>query len=627
MPAMRILTLMTGLALLAACGGGGGGGATTPTAPPPPPAGSINVSDIQGSGAASPLEGQTVTVTGQVTGDFQEGDSDDRRNLGGFYLQDGPPDANVDTSDGVFVFDGDTPPLDVDVGDIVEVTGQVAEFFGETQVNATAVRVIGTGNLIPAPINLPVVGTTTNSDGGLIADLERYEGMLVEFTGALTVTDLRELEQFGEITLSQGGRLYQFTNSNAPDATGYNAHKESNARRTIVLDDGLRTRNPDEIHYLNAGNTNDYSIRSGDTLTGLTGNLRYSRGSGGNGDETWRLMPTMDPEFVSANPRPGAPAVGGSIRVAAFNVENFFTTIDAGQDDCGPSGNEGCRGADSAAEYTRQLDKIVTALALLDADIVGLVELENNADASLIALVDALNARVGSGTYTHVDTGIIHDDVIKTGFIYRIADIDTVGDFALLDRSVDSRFNDARNRPALAQSFSVSATGAVFTLAINHLKSKGSPCDEDGDPNLGDGQGNCNMTRTNAAAALADWMAADPTGSGDDDFLILGDLNAYTREDPLTAFANAGLVNLLDSTTNPYSFTFDSQAGALDHAVASASMATQVVDTIEWHINADEPDLHDYNLEFGRDPALFDASTPYRASDHDPVVVGLEPSN
>ena len=121
MPAMRILTLMTGLALLAACGGGGGGGTTTPTPTPPPPSGGTLVSDIQGSGATSPLAGQTVTVRGQVTGDFQEGDGDDLRNLGGFYLQDGPPDSDFDTSDGVFVFDGDTPPLDVDVGDVVEV--------------------------------------------------------------------------------------------------------------------------------------------------------------------------------------------------------------------------------------------------------------------------------------------------------------------------------------------------------------------------------------------------------------------------------------------------------------------------------------------------------------------------
>jgi predicted extracellular nuclease len=51
------------------------------------------------------------------------------------------------------------------------------------------------------------------------------------------------------------------------------------------------------------------------------------------------------------------------------------------------------------------------------------------------------------------------------------------------------------------------------------------------------------------------------------------------------------------------------------------------VGTIEWHINIDEAPLLDYNLEHGRDPALFDASTPYRAADHDPIIIGLELTN
>ena len=87
---------------------------------------------------------------------------------------------------------------------------------------------------------------------------------------------------------------------------------------------------------------------------------------------------------------------------------------------------------------------------------------------------------------------------------------------------------------------------------------------------------------------------------------------------------SAGFTSLFDVQSNPYSFIFDAQAGALDHAIASASLVPQVVDTIEWHINADEPALLDYNLEHGRDPALFDPDSPYRVSDHDPVVVGLD---
>lgn len=573
------------------------------------------------------MVGQTVTVTGLVTGDFQEGDGDTGRNLGGFYLQDAPPDFNLDTSDGIFVFDGDSPAVDVDAGDLVQVQGEVTEYFGETQLHLTSVRVVGEGSVIPTPINLPVSGTTTNSDGDIIADLERFEGMYVRFTDPLTVTELWNLERFGTVTLSEGGRLYQFTNGNAPDADQYEAHKESNARRSIKLDDGLRNQSPTVVRFLNAGNTADYSIRAGDRITDLVGNLRYSRGSGGSGDETWRLMPTGDPEFESLNPRPAAPSVNGAIRVASFNTRNFFSNIDTGADACGPQSDQSCRGADSNVELTRQLGKIVAALTMLDADIIGLVELENNADASLSTIVDAVNAAIGSTDYAYVDTGSIHDDAIKTGFVYRATTISALGDFAILDRSVDSRYNDSRNRPALAQTFTVDSTGAAFTVVVNHFKSKGSSCSADGDPNLNDGQGNCNITRTNAAAALADWVGTDPTGSGDPDFLIIGDLNAYTREDPLAAFDSAGFTSLLGAAPNPYSYVFDGQAGALDHAVATPSLVPQVAESTVWHINVDEPPLLDYNLEHGRDPALFDANSPYRASDHDPVIIGLDLAN
>jgi predicted extracellular nuclease len=166
-----------------------------------------------------------------------------------------------------------------------------------------------------------------------------------------------------------------------------------------------------------------------------------------------------------------------------------------------------------------------------------------------------------------------------------------------------------------------------MTVVVNHLKSKGSSCESSGDPNTGDGQGNCNATRSNAATALADWVNNDPTGSGDPDVLVIGDLNAYLMEDPLTALKDAGLTSLLEAKPDPYSFIFDAKAGALDHALVTPSLAGQVRETIEWHINADEPQLLDYNLENGRDASLFDPSSPFRASDHDPIIIGLDLSN
>lgn len=626
MRAKPIILNLVSLALfpLAACGGSDGGAPTVPVTPAP---GSTLISDIQGRAASSPLIGQVVTITAVVSGDFQENDGATASNLGGFYLQDEVPDGDAATSDGIFVFDGTNPSTDVNVGDRVTVTGTVNEYFGETQISDPSVTIVGSGSIPATDVALPVDGTSTNSDGDLIPDLERYEGMLVRFPQTLSITNLRNLEQFGSVGLSADGRLFQFTNSNTPDAARYQAYKSLTARRGIELDDGLRSANPVNVRYLFAGNTADYSIRAGDTISGVTGNLRYSRGSGGNGDETWRIMPTADPRVLSMNPRPGPPVVGGTVKVASFNVLNFFSTVDTGQNACGPQGNDNCRGADSNAELDRQLAKIVSALAIMNADIVGLIELENNSDASLRMIVDALNARIGSADYAFLDTGTIHEDGIKTGFVYKTSTIGLVGSFAILDRSVDPRFNDDRNRPALAQSFERLANGAVVTLVVNHLKSKGSPCDADGDANLGDGQGNCNRARTDAAAAIADWIATDPTSSNDSDYLIIGDLNAYTQEDPLIALQDAGLVNLLGSQSNAYSFVFDAQAGALDHAIASASLVPQVVETIEWHINADEPSLLDYNLEHGRNPALFDADSPYRASDHDPIIVGIDLSD
>jgi len=611
--------------LLAACGGDGSISTSPPPPPGPPP---TSIPAIQGNGPASSLVGQDVTVGGVVTGDFQSNDGDPQHDLGGFFIQ-SIPDADFVTSDGIFIFDGSTPATDVDAGDSVEVTGTVNEYFGETQITASSVRVVGVGAILPIPVNFPALGTASNSDGDLIADLERYEGMLIRLPQSMTVTSSRDLERYGEVQLSSGGRPVQFTNGNAPDATAYGQHVADVASRRIVLDDGRNAMNPTPVRYLNAGVAPAYSIRLGDTITDVTGNVRYSRGSGGAGIETWRLVPTSSPLFDTRNPRPGAPAIGGALRITSFNADNFFTTTDSGQRICGPSGNGSCRGAGSDAEYDRQLAKLVTALVMVDADIVGLIELENNASASSQAIVDAINAVLGAGSYGFVDTGTIGGDAIKVGFVYRTATVTPQGAFAILDSNVDARFDDNRSRPALAQTFMQDSDGAVLTVVLNHLKSKGSDCDSAGDPDTGDGQANCNLTRSNAAAAIADWVALDPTTSGDPDYLVLGDLNAHVAEDPLSILKSAGFTNLVEAAngSGAYSFNFDGQAGALDHALASPSLVPQVAATIEWHINADEPALIDYNLDAGRDPALFDDTTPYRFSDHDPVIVGLDLTN
>lgn len=587
-----------------------------------PPGAVLPIATVQGTGPASRFAGRPVTIRGIVSGDFQDDDGDDTGNLGGFFVQSLP---GSEPHAGLFVFDDRGPGVDVGVGDVVVVDGTVQEHFGETQLVAREVTIERRGDATPVVLDLPASGVVYDEDGNPVADLERYEGQLVRIPGPLVVTDLYELERFGAVKLALGQRLFQFTNGNAPDPAQYDAHRRDNARRSIVLDDGRRESGVSPIRYLHGGAPPGGALRVGDTVPEVTGNLRYSRGSGARGAPAWRLMPVREPEFVATNPRPGDPVVQGTVRVASFNVLNYFATIDRGRPVCGPT-NDGCRGADSGDEQRRQLAKIASALAMMRADIVGLIELENDISASLDDIVDALNRRIGADRYRALATGTIGAGPIKTGFVYDRSSMSPQGSFALLDASVDARFDDGRNRPALAQTFDTVTGSARLTVIVNHLKSKGSACDEAGDVNAGDGQGNCNGVRTAAAAALADWAGSDPTGSGDPDVLVIGDLNAYLAEDPLRTLRSAGLVNLLERSDGPpaYSFVYDGQSGALDHALATPSLLPQVTGVVEWHINADEAPLHDYNLEHGRDPALFDAAAPYRSSDHDPVIVGLE---
>jgi hypothetical protein len=230
--------------------------------------------------------------------------------------------------------------------------------------------------------------------------------------------------------------------------------------------------------------------------------------------------------------------------------------------------------------------------------------------------------------YAYIATGAIGSDAIRDGLIYQPASVTPVGPFAILDTSVDPRFNDDKNRPVLAQTFQENGTDDddLVTVAVNHFKSKGSPCDDVGDPDIGDGQGNCNLTRTAAAEALADWLLTDPTGSGDPDFLITGDLNAYAMEDPITTLEAAGYTDLMEVflgtgfNAGAYSFNFFSQSGYLDHGLVNDTLLAQVTGAAFWHINADEPRALDYN-DFNQ-PDLFNPD-PYRSSDHDPVLVGI----
>lgn len=563
------------------------------------------IGSVQGSGDASPLNGSVVRVEGIVVGDFQTGGFD------GFYLQ-GEPDGDPATSDAVFVYknDPDNTPgngegaLDVSVGDVVNVAGAVSEFQGLTEITIADMEVCETGGQLPEPVTLTLPATDQQR--------EALEGMYVTVEQPLTIIEYFEFARFGTIDVALD-RQYQPTatfDAGSPEAIALAA---ANLAERITIDDGRSAQNPTPaLHPDGEEFSLTNTFRGGDVLTSVTGVLDQ-RVRSGDSLTGYGIQLTQPAGFEAKNPRPAVPEVGGSLTVSSFNVLNYFTTLNS-------------RGALTQEEFDRQEAKIVAALADIDADVFGLMEIENNGTA-VATLAAALNEKIGSDVYGYVDTGVIGTDEIATAFLYKKSTVAPVGDFAILTTADDPRFLDTYNRPALAQTFEELASGAVVTISVNHLKSKGSDCTAVGDPDAGDGQGNCNGVRTRAALAISDWLASDPTGQGTgDSSLIIGDLNSYDKEDPIQAFEAAGYTDLLlkYQGEDAYTYAFDGQLGYLDHALASGGLVDQVTGAAPWNINADEPSILDYSMQFKQpaEDALW-APDPYRSSDHDPVLVGL----
>jgi uncharacterized protein len=609
--------------LFAGCGGVRSGAVARAQGPADCARPFTRIGDIQGKEAISPLTGQQVVTQGVVIGDY-EGAAPALR---GFYIQDPRGDGDATTSDGIFVFNGDRD--DVGINEIVRVAGTVDEVREQTQITASSIVACGTGRVEPTEVTLPL---------GLATYLERYEGMLVRLPQTLYVTGHYQLGRYGEVVLSSGERLPQPT-SVAPPGDAARAVQSANDVNRIILDDASQEQNPAVIAYarggapLSAANT----LRGGDHVTGLTGVLTQTSASASSGDIAYRIRPAAAGDdvvatFVGANPRAAPPQVGGNLRIASFNALNYFNTFDSCTLGVG-GGATPCRGAENAVEFERQWRKVVSAIVAMDPDILGIIEMENDgyaAGSAIAHLVDRLNEATQAGRFAFIDadagTGqqnALGTDAIKVGLIHKTR-VSPVGRTAVLNSAafVNAGESAPRNRPSLAQAFAQPDGGRVVVV-INHFKSKGSPCDA---PGAGDGQGHCNAARTVAARELLGWLTTDPTGTGEPDVLILGDLNAYVQEDPITVMTDAGYTDLLTSSDDrTYTYVFDAQWGYLDHALASASLRAQVTGAAAWHSNADEPSVLDYNTNFrsaAQQTTLYSAD-PFRSSDHDPVIVGL----
>ncbi|GAA3341849.1 ExeM/NucH family extracellular endonuclease [Amorphoplanes nipponensis] len=573
------------------------------------------IADVQGTGAATPLAGTRVTVEGVVTADHRTG------GYNGIYVQTAGSGgdravAAGTASDGVFVFlpTGTAPA--VAVGDLVRVSGTANEFNGFTQVSIAAksdVQVCAHDAPLPAPVPL---GLPLADDAR-----ESAEGMLVAPVGAYTVSDVYNTNRYGEIVLAAGNHPARVPTDVARPGTEAAAQvKAANKLGRILLDDGRTT------NLASAGLAPPYlsksdPVRVGDTVEAFGPSVLAF------GFNEWRLQPTTPVDadtpavsrtrFKDSNPRTAAPAeVGGDIRLASFNVLNYFVHF----------GGE-ARGAADAAALAKQQAKIVSAITALDADVVALMEIENSVrfeandpQLALKTLVGALNAVDGAGTWDYVRSPAelpapAQQDLITTAIIFKPAAVTPKG----AARSVNDETVWSNAREPIAQTFT---SGAVtFTVVANHFKSKSASTPPSGDNvDSGDGQGPYNGDRVRQANSLAAFVDQLKTGSGSDKVLLLGDFNAYTQEDPLQALYDKGFTDVhTTGAPGKYSYVFGGEAGSLDHGLATASLAERVTGVDIWNINSVESYAYEYDVY-----APFYDAGPYRASDHDPVVIGLE---
>ncbi|WP_154223660.1 ExeM/NucH family extracellular endonuclease [Marinicella rhabdoformis] len=570
---------------------------------------SVTIAEVQGDGAKSPLLGQKVTVEGVVVGDFQG-----KGALEGFYLQSLKADDNPKTSEAVFVHHSKT---DVSLGSHVVVHGMVSERHDLTQIHSAMI-----GDVCAEQVPLPEATAITLplSD----KNLEPFEGMRVTLPQQLTVTDTYSFAKHGQITLS-AGRLFSATQVAMPGADAKKVMLQ-NAMNQIKLDDGKNKSFADQtitVDHVGKRFSAKNPVRLGYQVSPVTGVLDYAFGE-------YKIQPTSQLQFTAGGSlrTPVVQGINGQLKVATFNIENFFHTIDNGIEICGPKKSWGCRGADSEQEFNRQLNKTVSAIVQSGADVVALQELQNDDDASVKALVNALN-KASKTAWGFVDSGYLADDVIKVGIIYKKQAVKPVGEFAVLDNKSDPEFKVHRHRPILLQGFET-RSGKQFQLASIHLKSKSCREAKGDNKAQGDGQGCYAGERALAAKQLVAWIKSDPLGLGIEHTVLAGDFNSYGREDSIRILEAGGYTDLARHEIGDQNWTtsYRGKVGALDHIMVSRNVLEYTNGFKQWHINSDEFRGFSYDLEGldeGQDrPKHFYDKGPFSSSDHDLVIMGLD---
>ena len=536
---------------------------------------SLTIPQIQGTGSSSTYSGQLVRTTGIVTAKYIGANM-----INGFFLQDETGDGNPNSSDGIFVY---TVTDNVTIGDKIQLTATVSENSGRTQLNSPAnMTVISKNNPLPV---VKIVYDIYNWD------LEEYEGMLVEFNQTLWVNNNSRLEAYGELELGVK-RKPSPTNLAFPGSSAYQAMVSENSLQPLYMDDARASNYVSPIVLADASGTR----RTGERVTNFQAIVDYTSGK-------FVIYPVQFPVPFYGNPRKATPdeADNYNLKVCAFNLEYYLTqSFGTGY------------GPNDQVEANKQHTKIVEALKAIDADIYGLIEIEQG-QAALAKLANALNNIAGGSKYNYVnDGGTASGSYTKVGYLYRS---DRVSPYSGL---VNINSPSPANRKKL-QAFQLNENNERFIFSLNHLKAK-SGCPTSGeDADQRDGQSCFNATRVKEANAIISSININKSSKyNDEDVLVMGDMNAYAFEDPIQAFVKAGYRDMHRELhgDSAYSYVYRGEAGYLDHALATPSLAKQITFVSAFHINSDEPAMFEYSGSNYQ-------GNMYRCSDHDPVVVGI----
>ena len=616
----------------------------------------VSIPDIQtpGDGDDSQLINQTVETKGVVTAAYPKGENANLKGLEGFTIQTpgtgGTWDPARTASDGLFVFMGKSSATMPSIGDCVVVKGKVAEYSGVK--NATAATQSLTQLLpqsITAATDCDPVKPTELSGVPTQDQMEALESMLVLPKDTWTITDNYKTNRYGTLSLTPGTEVLRTATDVVAPGAAAQAYEAENAAKTIDLDDASTT---DLTNFKQNGHKERYAYlangapaRVGYHVTFTKPVVLESRFGSFVFQPTQMTAgnPDRSPVTITGE-RPAAPTVSGDTKVATFNVLNYFS--DLGENEAGCKGYEdrnhkyvtdkNCklRGAWSSQAFANQQTKIVQAINTIDADVVALEEIENpvasgvstDRDGALKSLVNALNAAAGSEVWAYVpspSTVPANEDVIRIAFIYKKATITPVGDSVIYD---DPAYTGLARQP-LAQEFKpitdANHDGKNFVVIANHFKSKGSApknlsgAEAAANTDNGDGQGNSNGVRVKQARALATFAQrfnGTPT-------LLVGDFNAYTKEDPLKVLTDAGWTH--ESGQGDSSYVYGGRSGSMDHVFANSAAHPLITEVKSWAVNAQESIAFEYSRANYNAYLAFEADNPYRASDHNPEIIGL----